>query len=400
MTEKELKALVASIVSDTFAEKMEEVMGKAREANAGLNSAQIAAMMAGKGMQAPAASEKGLKMAAYVRALAATKGDNVKAAQLAKKWGNEVVAAALSESVFEEGGAVVYPEFANELVELLYAATVVRSLGATSVPMSNGTFSIPFMASGSTASYVGENKNIGVTAPSLGMLTLTAKKLAAIVPISNDLLRDNSIAADRFVLNDLVMQMSLREDLAFIRGDGTQNTPKGLRYWADSTHVFAATQAGSAATLAEVTSDTAKMVRLLEEANLPMRKVGWIMTPRVKWFLMSLLSTTGNFVFRDEMLRGTFMTFPYKTTTQVPNNLGTGSNESELYLADFNEVLIGENMNISVDVSNGAAYYDGTSVVSGFSADQTVARTIARHDLGCRRKGLEVAVLTTCKWGA
>jgi HK97 family phage major capsid protein len=48
---------------------------------------------------------------------------------------------------------------------------------------------VPKITGGSTAGYVGENANITKTQPTTGQITLTFKKLAALVPISNDLLR-------------------------------------------------------------------------------------------------------------------------------------------------------------------------------------------------------------------
>jgi HK97 family phage major capsid protein len=141
-------------------------------------------------------------------------------------------------------------------------------------------------------------------------------------------------------------------------------------------------------------------VRLLEEANVPMTRAGWIMTPRSKWHLMTLLDSTGNKVFWDEMMLGTLFTFPYRTTTQIPNNLGAAGNQSEIYLAEFPSLIIGENTQLLIDVFPGGAYHDGSSVVSGISSDQTVIRTIARHDFGARYRGKEIAVITAVDWAA
>jgi len=92
------------------------------------------------------------------------------------------------------------------------------------------------------------------------------------------------------------------------------------------------------------------------------------------------------------MLRGK----PLRTTTQVPINLGSGS-DSELYLADFANVVIGDSEGITLDVSSEAAYFDGSNVVSPFSRDETVIRAIQQHDIEIRQD-FAVAVLTGVTW--
>lgn len=397
MTKEDLDALIKEVVGDELAEFRKQQEQKSQEPNAEL----IKALTGGKQSGEEDKPEKGIRMARWIRAITVARGDVDKAAKFARdKWGDEEMAKSLVESTLEDGGALAPPEYAAEVIELLRARTVVRALGAVPMPMNGSSLALPYLSSGSSASYVGEVKNIPTSQPGTGMLQLNAKKLAALVPLSNDLLRDGGSApqVDALVRNDLVREMSLREDLAFIRDDGTENTPKGIRYWTDDSHVFARTQAGSASTLAEATADLAKMVRLVEESDVALDSPGWIFTPRIKWWLMSLRDGNGNFAFKDEMDQGTLFGFPFRTTTQIPNNLG-GGDESEIYFGDFSGMVIAENTQLLIEPFAGGAYHDGTNVVSGISTDQTVIRALARHDFGQRYRGVESAVLTTVDWG-
>ncbi|MDB4896885.1 MAG: phage major capsid protein family [Firmicutes bacterium] len=394
MTIEDVKALIKDTVSATLADNWEARLAKAEEASRNFSPQILASQMA---QQAPPA-EKGVKAARFLRALASAKGDPDRAARIAKEqWHDEAVAKALGESTVSGGGALVPEEYASEVIDLLRAKAVVRAMGTPSAPMNSGSLTMPFLSAGSTASYVGENQNISKSEPQTGNLQLSAKKLAALVPISNDLLRDASPNADTIVRNDMVRNMALREDLAFIRDNGSQYTPRGMRYWADPNQVFARTKAGATSTLAEVTFDLGKAVRLLEEANVALDRGGWIMTPRTKWYLMSLRDLNGNLVYEPEMRLGSLLTYPYRTTTQVPNNLGSGG-DSEVYFADFGGLLIGENMQLEVSVFDGGAYYDGANIVSGVSQDQVVLRAIARHDFGARYRGKEISVITGVDW--
>lgn len=346
--------------------------------------------------------EKGIRAARFVRALAAGKGDPERGLKHATKWwgADDEVSKALAAGDAQAGGVLVPPTFSTELIELLRNRAAVRSLGPRIVPMPNGTLSIPKHTGGTTVGYIGENENIGVTEPTVGEITLTWKKLAALVPISNDLLMFNSIDADSLVRDDLADSMALREDLAFMRGDGLQQTPKGIRNW-----MLAASQLTSATygdpvapDLDELTSELSRMQLALEHANVRFINPGWLMAPRTRSYIANIRDGNGNFAYRDEMRGGTLEGYPFRATNQVPRTLG-GGDESELYLVDFADVIIGESSDLMIDASSEAAYHDGAAVQASFSRDQTVIRVIARHDLGMRHEESAV-MITDVRWGA
>jgi hypothetical protein len=84
----------------------------------------------------------------------------------------------------------------------------------------------------------------------------------------------------------------------------------------------------------------------------------------------------------------------------ISSNLGGGSNESELYLADFAHVVVGEQQGIELAISTEAAYRDAGGTLQGsFSRDETVIRAIAKHDFAMRHLPA-VAILTGVTWGA
>ena len=215
-----------------------------------------------------------------------------------------------------------------------------------------------------------------------------------LIPVSNDLLRFNTEGADRIVRDDAVAAMSTREDQAFLRDDGTEFTPKGIRYWVPAAHAF---DANATVNLANVTSDLAAQMLLLREANCRMLRPAWIMAPRTEFYLLQVRDANGNFAYRDEMLRGTLWGIPYGSTTEIPVNLGAGSDESELMLCDFADILLGESNTLEVMASDVAAYYDGSQVQAAFSLDQTVIRLIAHHDVQVRHEE-SLSVMNAVTW--
>ncbi len=339
--------------------------------------------------------EKGIRLARAIRALAASRGDLRAAAYHAEhRFHDPVVAKALAEGSGASGGFLVPQEFSREIIEMLMSQAVVRRSGATVLPMNSNVLNIPRLASGAQATYIGENTNIVKTEPTFEQIQLSAKKLAALVPISNDLIRDSSPAADAVVRNDLVNALALREDLAFLRDDGTSNKPKGILNWVNASNKF---NANATINTANVIADLGKARRLVIASNARMVRPCWYISARTEGFLMTLTDANSNFVFRSEMIQGKLLGYPYFVSTQIPENLGAGTNESEVYFGDAVDAVIGENEQLIVDVSTEAAYHDGTNVVAAFSLDQTVIRAIARHDFALRHDK-SYSVIQAVKW--
>jgi len=262
--------------------------------------------------------------------------------------------------------------------------------------MPSGNYEIPKITSGSTAYYQGESENITPSQVKTGMLRLIFKKLTNLVPVSNDLLRFSSPGADGIVRDDMLRGSAARENQAFIRDNGIDGTPKGILNWAAPANSFAA---AASVSVANTTLDLGKMVLALMNSDVPMTRPAWLMNPKVWNYLVTETNTNGFFVFRDEMVnRQTLWGWPFAVTTTIPGNLGSSANESELYLVDMADAIVGESLSPRVDSSSVAAYYDGSSVVAAFSKDQTVIRVIVEHDFLMRR-GESVAVLTGVGWG-
>jgi HK97 family phage major capsid protein len=187
------------------------------------------------------------------------------------------------------------------------------------------------------------------------------------------------------VRDDVVRSMADAENRAFLRSDGTAGQPRGFLNWCLASQLL---NGNASASLANVTTDLGNLIVTLMNQNIPMTKPCWFWSPRTWNYLMTLQTTNGVFAFRDEMMRGTFWGWPYKHTTAIPINLSTLSrtSESEIYLIDMADAVLGESLNLTVDASQEASYSDGGTLVSAFSNDQTVIRAISEHDLVMRRQ--------------
>lgn len=337
----------------------------------------------------------GYALARLVRALVSGGGN----LDRARSWASDnlgamsVEARALAAGQGDAGGFAVPTDILEDFSESLRPVSAVRRLGAVIVPVTPGTSRVRVTV-GAQAAYLGENDPIVSSELQTGSFTFSPRKLGALMPLSNSLIRYQGTIGDRMVRDELSRAAGAVENAAFIRGNGTQHQPKGLRHWAPAGNIIAS--AGS--TFDNIRTDLSAMLAALEDADVPMVRPGWMLHPRSKRFLSLLKDDNGSLAFAAEMARGTLLGVPFASTTAVPKNLGSGSDESEVYLSDFAQVAIGE-AGFFIDAGRAATWHEGEDHITGFDHDQTAVRLIAEHDLSLRHEEA-VAVLTGVTWGA
>jgi HK97 family phage major capsid protein len=143
------------------------------------------------------------------------------------------VTRALITSAGTSGGFLVPPDVMPGVIELLRARAVVRSAGPRIIPMPRGTMTLPGQNSTASASYGAEGAKIANSQPGFNSIVASYKKMVALVPVSNDMMRYADPAVDAVVRDDLVKVIALREYLAFLQDDGTLDTPKSMLAFAN-----------------------------------------------------------------------------------------------------------------------------------------------------------------------
>jgi HK97 family phage major capsid protein len=348
-------------------------------------------------------TDKGIKLARFSKIAALSRIQNMSAESIAKEMYPEDTAMhrafsaqvqrALGVATPSAGGFLVPTEFVAEIIPLLRTTAVVRKTGARTIPMETGTMEIPKQSGGASASYSAEAVEINSSQETLANLVFTAKKLVAQVPISNDLLKSAAISADQFVRDDMLVVMALREDLAFLRGNGVASTPIGVLF----TNQVQSNVLGNGNGATPDMNTLPKIRRLAREAFCRFTKPAWVMTARTEEVFYNMKTANNVPVYREEMdAKQTLHGYPYFTTEQIPNTLtvGTSTNCSEIYFGDWNEAIIAEQTTMETQASYEASYRDsGGNLVSAWSLDQLVIKSTARHDFGLRQPA--VFIVTT-----
>ena len=364
------------------------------------------------GFNEPAPREgKGFKAARFAMGVLVARGAGMSGAAdyVERRFYDKEVAKALNTTGVATGGALIPQAFSNEIIELLRAATVIRDSEPTIIDMPMGNLTIPRMAAGATAGYQGELDDMASSQETFDDLQLNAKKLTALVPVSNDMIRRAPSNIEMIVRDDMVQSLARREDLAFMLGDGSGNSPIGLLNLCGSSNklIIPPFSASDNATIQNaVNAALNSLVLALKQNFSRMIRPVWIMSAVTEAFLKGLLNPFGNYIYQEEMtVRGTLNGIRYKVTQQIPTNIsanlfggGTANDGAYLFLADFADVILAETYSMSVDASDVAAYKDsGGNLVSTFTRDQTAFRIIEEHDLNIRHQA-SVAVALLPAW--
>ena len=382
MTEKELAELVGDAVEKKTAE-MQKEMSVVQEKYKALHDESRAQAEAKGAGDVPAA----VMFGRFARVATMAKGDPEMAVKIIDKTfdafagKNElkgyfgITAKNVANATVPSEGGITVPEvLSSRVIEVLYANAAVQKCNVTKLPLNNGNLTLSRMDSGALVSYFGEAKKVSKTQPVWGSVKLSGKKLGALVPISRDLIRSNDVSVDAWIVRDLQRKFALRMDRAMLYGLGTTFEPSGLSNLI--------TGIGSSST-AFTTDTPLNLVTELDAADAPADGRAWIMHPRMFGYIANLKSTTGNFIYREEMSKGTLWGIPIVLSTQSGyTSTGTyNTSSADIFLGSWPEYIWADQMSIEIIASNEASFDDGSGTLqSAFQQDLQLIRAIGVHD--------------------
>jgi HK97 family phage major capsid protein len=127
------------------------------------------------------------------------------------------------EGTNSAGGYLVPPEFYSDVLMLLNQYGFARK-HCSLIQMRSNVLNVSTLTGKPTVQWTDENNTITASKGTFGRLTLTAKKLAAIYPISNELLQDANIDVYNTILRIFVEVFTQEEDVQVFRGTGSPFT--------------------------------------------------------------------------------------------------------------------------------------------------------------------------------
>lgn len=282
---------------------------------------------------------------------------------------------ALSEGTTTDGGYLVPEYFASEIVRLAPQYGVVRRM-ARIWPMQEKTVNIPTLSS-VTAYRVAEKASITASQPTVGRVTLSAKKLAVMVPMSNELLRDANIQVVDTLSALSAEALALKEDDWGFNGLGAG---EGIFQNANVPDFTLA----SGTDFTDVTADDLlDALNLLDESALPNAR--WYMSFSVFNIIRKLKDDYGRYIVQEPAggMPATIWNLPVEFVRVLPSASDTDADTPFIAVGDLRYMIMGDMRQYEIAVSKEATITDtdGSTSVNLFEQDMSAVRVIERVDI-------------------
>ena len=295
---------------------------------------------------------------------------------------------AQSAGVDTAGGFLVPLQALGGFIEILRANMVTAALGATVLNDLIGIpVEVPKQTSTSTANWIEENSTITESQIGLGQLQMNPKALGTLVKMSNRSVRLTNPAIEALVQRDMAEQMARRLDITALNGTGTLGSPLGIINQVgvvtvdfDSTAVHGAATNPSWEAMYELEG-------VLEDADALKGSLGYTFAPAIKRQMSKLraaafatVDNEGEFLQTQPMTSANItavLGHPFATTTQLPTNLGGGTDQGQVIFGNWADLLIGMWGGMRLKASEDAS--------TAFERDQLWVRAIMDVDIAIRR---------------
>ena len=234
---------------------------------------------------------------------------------------------ALGTSDDTAGGYLLPSVVSAEIIDLARAAATFIRAGAQTIPLTDSNKTFPTLEADPTAYWKDENDTITESAPTFGRILAAPKTLTCLIKSSIELIEDAGPVLDRF-LNEVLSRVLANEVdrvAYFGQNSGNLSEPLGIWNWPG-----VQTQASGGSNFIDDSLDAAK---LIFDANFngDYGQLAFISTPAVMNAILQLKTTTSEYMVAPEA----FSQIKKFATTQMPTNLGAGSNEHGMIVGHF-----------------------------------------------------------------
>lgn len=268
-----------------------------------------------------------------------------------------------------DGGYLVQPEYRNTLLSLMEQYGIARQY-CTVIPMSTTEMIMPKLTGGVQVYWIGENQTISETQPSFGEFRMTIKKLAALVPMSSELLNDASIAIANLLATLFAQALAKEEDRIVFVGKTSANDPfNGVLYDpAVGTLTLPSTKKAftdiTAANLAEATSGR----------SVYTTGARFFMHRTIFNLVRQLQYTTGEYIWGAPTMgndEGLLWGYPYTLVETMPSITDTGDGKEFIFFGNLMHYYIGDRQQMTIARSEHV----------GFAQDKVYLRVLQREGM-------------------
>lgn len=279
---------------------------------------------------------------------------------------------ALGEATDSAGGYLVPVEQSLNWFDRLRPASVFLTAGPVILDAQHEQLAVPKVTASATVQMVNENTAITESEETFGQILLTPRKLAALVPISNEVLADSNPSIRDIVAADLTRQLGTTLDAQFLTGDGSAPNLRGVRNLTGVTTTYLGAN-GATPTL----NDVADAIGRLENSNADLTRTAIFMAPRTWNTIRKIVDSQARYQLQPDPTsdsRRQLFGVPVHTSSQISitETRGTNSDCSSIAVCDMSRLVVARRKEIELAYSPDYAFHK----------DQTYVRVVARFDVG------------------
>jgi HK97 family phage major capsid protein len=251
------------------------------------------------------------------------------------RWDGAEHERALSEGTLTAGGHLVPTPLSARVIDLARNATRVFQAGAITVPMTAQTLKLARLTGENAPAWKSENASITDQDLTFDSVTFTARTMVRLIKLSLELFEDSDPSAEDVIARSFAGQVALELDRVALRGSGTPPEPQGVR---NQSGVTVTTHGANGTAITTTTAYDWHLDARGVVAGNNFTPNAHIQAPRTSVSLSKLREATTSAYLAPppDML-------PMLTTKTVPINLtvGTSTDTSEIYTADWSQLMIG-----------------------------------------------------------
>jgi len=239
-------------------------------------------------------------------------------------------------------------------------------------PMSGNETNIPKELTNPTAYWVNENAQITDSKATLGVITMTPKKLAALVTLTNEILQDANVNFGQYIINKIAQAFGTAEDTQFFAGIGSP-----MNGIFKSTNTFGGEEPTANSSVSSLTYQNFLNCMANVDQNY-LKNAKWYLHRSIMPYVWGMTDTSGRLIFMPATgdLPATLLGIPVVWIESAPTATTADATPGTpfILLGDLNNSFIGDVLGMTVTFADQATV-DSTSL---FENDLTGIRVVKR----------------------
>jgi len=305
----------------------------------------------------------------------------------------------LQDTDFSQGGALIPPEFAGDLIGFLHGATAVRDIDPVTMELTSELIQSKITGT-VTAHFRGEGGTVDSSSLDTGVLRFSENELVIRVIQSRRFVRNAPAGALGMIRDEMRSVAGTKEESVLLRSPGSQNEPTGILNLVNSSNKFDRTQDGSESTVEEISRDLVKMQDKVHSAGkVPRLRPSYVLPETVMNSLKVQHDGDGNLSSLAMMAReGELHGAPARVTNQIPTTQDPNSDSTEAYYIEASQYVIADSTDVEVREYDQATVTDASGQARNLAdRGEMAVELCARMDAGLRHD-VGASVLEKVDW--